>query len=471
MERNKKIIIAASITAVLLLLVSIAFAALASQLNISFGNVSQNALRWNVGFKGSSATATQEGTSNTGLSCGTATITPSTVAINDSTLSKPGDKCTYSLTIENKGDIAANLSAITMTQPVNMTCTKPDEATMECGNITIKLKTENGLDFSSGITINTGEEYNVSLIVSYTGESLNSETTVLKSIRTTFSYIQAVKRSIASRPDGIKSSTLCKRATTLHTEICTSNDYNYYCRDAGYKSGGKKGTTTIKYGNLGTNGILKSGDAFDCDVNGDGTYDSETERFYYVSQIDGNTSNEYAVLIYYTNVSGGVINNKGVSSYNSNNRNYEGPVTAYQQLPSVTQWSNVNLSNSKRQIYAEDGNSFVTYKSVQYDLPIFDYEGRAARFLSYKEINKSCNITAGTLTKGELDNCEYLLEHTRYVSSDNDGMDYWIENPRSTTVTGVWVGYGIVREVGLWSAVAKLGIRPVIEVHLSRINY
>ena len=40
----------------------------------------------------------------------------------------------------------------------------------------------------------------------------------------------------------------------------------------------------IEYGNLGKSGDDPiSGDAFDCDVNGDGIYDSETERFYYIT--------------------------------------------------------------------------------------------------------------------------------------------------------------------------------------------
>ena len=60
---------------------------------------------------------------------------------------------------------------------------------------------------------------------------------------------------------------ICKRATTLHTEECTQTDATNYCSGAGYTTSGSKGTTTITYGNLGTTGVLTSGDAFDCDVN------------------------------------------------------------------------------------------------------------------------------------------------------------------------------------------------------------
>ena len=47
----------------------------------------------------------------------------------------------------------------------------------------------------------------------------------------------------------------------------------------GYKLDESKGTTTITYGSLELSGTLTIGDAFDCDVNGDGVYNSETEIF------------------------------------------------------------------------------------------------------------------------------------------------------------------------------------------------
>ena len=101
-------------------------------------------------------------------------------------------------------------------------------------------------------------------------------------------------------PDGYRCEEikLCQRATTLHTETCSQT--SKYCADDGYASG-----DTITYGSLGTSGTLASGDAFDCDVNGDGNFDSETERFYYVSDYYNTTTKAFesdtAVLIYYNN--------------------------------------------------------------------------------------------------------------------------------------------------------------------------
>ncbi|MBO5096245.1 MAG: hypothetical protein J6B98_05175, partial [Bacilli bacterium] len=130
----------------------------------------------------------------------------------------------------------------------------------------------------------------------------------------------------------------CIRATTLHTEECTRTSDGCYA--AGYKTNGSKGTTTITYGNeKPTEDVLTSGDAFDCDVNGDGTYDATTERFYYVSDLYNTTSKEfdsnYAVLVYYNNTTKGVADNKtsSIVSYNSNlnnssAQNWFGPVTS-----------------------------------------------------------------------------------------------------------------------------------------------
>ena len=67
----------------------------------------------------------------------------------------------------------------------------------------------------------------------------------------------------------------CKRATSLHTEECLG----VYCSGMGYKLDGSKGTTTITYGSLELSGTLTTGDTFDCNVNGDGVYNSETEIF------------------------------------------------------------------------------------------------------------------------------------------------------------------------------------------------
>ncbi len=164
------------------------------------------------------------------------------------------------------------------------------------------------------------------------------------------------------------SSIVCKRATKLHTKKCEQKDSTYHCSGAGLK--GK----TITYGTA-PGKELKSGDAFDCDANGDRTYDENTERFYYVTDMNDST----AVLIYYNNVSKGKPSNNKLAAYDSSGENFHGPRTAIEELPSTSEWRNVSLTSNVRSIIAQDG----TNQTTGGPLPVsFSYSGKAARLLT-----------------------------------------------------------------------------------------
>ena len=238
---------------------------------------------------------------------------------------------------------------------------------------------------------------------------------------------------------------VCKRAeeTTLHTD----------------------GTHT--FGNRSViQKTLKSGDAFDCDVNGDGTYDENTERFYYVTDMD----DSIAVLIYYNNVSNGKPSNSTTYAYDSSGKNNNGPVTAIEQLPSTSEWKNVSLTSTSRAILNENG----TNKTTGGTLPDnFSYAGKSARLLTVQEINKACNITVGTGPTGELDNYNYLLENTKYSNTSIGNYGYWLENPHSGSSGNAWRVFGSSRYVNIntVSNAVGHGVRPAIEVPKSNIEY
>lgn len=178
---------------ILVLGVGVAYAALSTTLTVTFGKVTQNAITWNVGFQGTSATGTSSGTSSTGLSCGSATITASAVTVADTTLSKPGDKCTWTLTIKNSGTVAANLGSITPTAPSSVSCTNSG-ASMVCGNITYKLTTNSGgstlLTTSAG-NLTAGSSLTVYLVAEYTGTTVNSSAVTQTGGKFTLVYNQA----------------------------------------------------------------------------------------------------------------------------------------------------------------------------------------------------------------------------------------------------------------------------------------
>ena len=242
---------------------------------------------------------------------------------------------------------------------------------------------------------------------------------------------------------------ICKRATTLHTETCEQT--SGYCVDSGYTATGSKGTTTITYGNLGNSGTLASGDAFDCNVNGDGNYDAATERFYYVTDVDANT----ALLIYYNDYVQSTV------AYDING--VDAPVDAIANLPTTTQWPNVSLTNTIRDIKDETG----TVKKSG-----FDYGNKAARLITYGEVQSACGAGT-TYSAGYLDNCNYLLENTKYANSSNPTQGTWTETAYSSSGRNAWFTYAIDRRinVGYTYNTTIVSARPVIEVPKSNIEY
>ena len=268
---------------------------------------------------------------------------------------------------------------------------------------------------------------------------------------------------------------ICKRADveTLHTEICTQT--SDYCYAAGYVEGNKG--KTIKYGNETTiEKKLNSGDAFDCDVNGDGTYDSQTERFYYVSKLNGDETSKVAVLIYYNNTTKGQPDNTSASliAYNSEGVNNLGPVAGVVNLPTVEQWSNIKLSKVTRQITTNEGGTTTAYG----DITSFTYKNEnnveyAGRLLTTQEIANACKIIVGSYKKGELDSCNYLMENTKFSSSGIGTYGYWLETPHASNSTNMCsvnaIGQG-VSDIGTGYSIYN-GVRPAIEVIESDILY
>ena len=262
----------------------------------------------------------------------------------------------------------------------------------------------------------------------------------------------------------------CKRATALHTEICTSSSTSYNCGGAGYAL-----NDTIIYGNTTTiEGVLTVGDAFDCDVNGDGTFDATTERFYYVSDYYDTDRRKFndkvAVLIYYSNTDDGVASTSSVA-YDSSNENWHGPVTAINELPTTTQWSNISLYKSTRQILTRHNATETNGGTLPTN---FNYSGYAARLITYQELLYGCYFFKTIMdTDGGLDNCYFLFEKTKYANSSLSTTGSWMESPKDSYSSLVYFSYSNTRGVSSISSnnVNGTGIRPVIEVLKSEILY
>ena len=367
----------------------------------------------------------------------------------------------YTFTLQNKGTKAASYTIYLDDVALEASETRMDDSkvkyqlTKNSNETVALLNTLSDKILDSGeIAGSTTNTYSLRVWIDSAAETEVMGTILSKQLRVEATQVGAKTTTTA----------MCKRATTLHKEVCTNA---IYCQPDGYSL-----NSEIEYGSLGTKGNLTSGDAFDCDVNGDGTYDPETERFYYVSDVTNGitTDNNTAVLIYYNNVSGGVTDNTKVYAYGSTNENWHGPQTAIKQLPTTSQWK-TTLINTKRQITTEKG----TISTKGGILPEFSYEGYAARLLTAQEVSTGCGFTVGNSTIGELSKqCKYLMENTIYANLANASGALWLENPCLSATDAVWSISGSQRSVFNWYGaddVRVTGVRPAIEVAKTNIDY
>ena len=366
----------------------------------------------------------------------------------------------YTFTLQNKGTKAASYTIYLDDVALEASETRMDDSkvkyqlTKNSNEKVALLNTLSDKVLDSGeIAGSTTNTYSLRVWIDSAAETEVMGTILSKQLRVEATQVGAKTTTTA----------MCKRATTLHKEVCTNA---IYCQPDGYSL-----NSEIEYGSLGTKGTLTSGDAFDCDVNGDGTYDPNTERFYYVSDVTNGvtTDNDTAVLIYYNNVSGGVASNSTSYAYDSSNENWYGPVTAVKQLPTTSQWK-TTLTNTKRQITTETN----TTSTAGGNLPEFNYEGYAARLLAAQEVNVGCGFTVGTAKIGELSTkCKYLMENTKYSNASNKAYGEWLEIPRTANSDTVWRVNGNYRSVDYdyASTAAYNGVRPTIEVAKTNIDY
>ena len=468
-ERTRNIILI--VLAVCLIGITVAYATLSQNLNIS-GVANVDKTSWNIHFT-NVLTPKVEGQATGGkavLSSGNTVIT-----ISEGTLSAPGDKITYTFDVINEGDLSAEVET-TLTNMEECKSENGTDVSMYCNKIGLELvyaDTKNKVQKSDRLL--SGETKTLNLIITYDKDklltTLPSSPITLSNITSTINYTMLTKEKSDS-PIIPEKKVICKRATTLHTEECTQNDSTYYCSGAGYTTSGSKKTSTITYGNLGSKGVLTSGDAFDCDVNGDGVYDASAERFYYVSDYYNTSTKTFeddtAVLIYYNNLSTGNPNKNAKYAYDSSGENFYGPRTAIAQLPTASQWSNVSLKNSTRAILNENGGNTTTGGTLPSN---YSYVGYSARFLTIQEIRKGTGINVPTWKAGEIDNFVYLLENTIFSSNKNNAWAWWLESSHSVDSTIAWLVNGSTRLVGTGTVSNSNGVRPAIEVSKINIEY
>ena len=256
---------------------------------------------------------------------------------------------------------------------------------------------------------------------------------------------------------------------SLHKETCR--------RTSGYCSLVVGNGSTITYGQIGNPGVLRAGDAFDCDLNGNGVYD---ERFYYVSDYfdtiqsknQGNVfDSNYGVLVYYSNFKSGVGAVDTGTAYNKDSKMAEGPLALIDQLPTTSEWSNVSLKTTERQILAEYNDTHNSDTAGSVKLPLFSYEGKAARLLTSQEVMLGCGIVKSTKKNGELDGCTFLFEKGDYATSGRATVSAWLETSYISATDAMRANAEQRAVMSTRANTTNKGLKPAIDVQKSKLLY
>ncbi len=243
---------------------------------------------------------------------------------------------------------------------------------------------------------------------------------------------------------------VCKKVTDqnkLHTETCAGSQG---CTTSG--TGFNKTTNNIiTYGTTYGQNSPIAGDAYDCDVNNDGTYDPQdqygkyTERFYFLKENINNNSENTATLIYYTSFDA----NGRIDSQHNNNIGSDGYDTALTHLPTSSTWTNPSL------------------------IGFSSNNGNITRFITLEEVETVCgaisrpfpNPPTTVVGPQYFNNCQkwFLFENSRFQSSSLGRAGIWmqIDNGQHYRIqTG---------SVALMSvaATSENTARPVIEIPIS----
>lgn len=360
--------------------VTVGYAALSTTLSITGkGTLSKNS--WDIHFE--NLVIVDNGASVV-TTAPTIDSTKTKVSFNI-TLSKPGDTYEFTVDAVNKGTIDAMLSGFSAT---SLTTDQQKYLTYT-------------VTYSDGATIST-KDY------------LKKGTSETIRVRVRFR-------------DDLTSADLPSSAETLNLTATLV----YVQADSTAKERAKPSILCIR-DNTATSEDLMLGDKLYCDVNGDGTYNESTEIFYYLKDLDSDSTS--AVLIY---------NNVTSSDYvaYSKTNTLNGPTIASKYLPTISEWPNVSLTKAIRDIKSQDSDFIIKG---------FNYSGYAARLPSLSEVESCANES----------NCPIT------------GV-IWLETPNTQSnalyLFAPALGFNQIRDYDVTSLTAS--VMPVIEVPKSRISY
>ncbi|MBQ9485164.1 InlB B-repeat-containing protein [Candidatus Saccharibacteria bacterium] len=283
--------------------------------------------------------------------------------------------------------VAAGTAIITMTGTRSST-TQTIEVTVTGSSYTVSFDAAGGYSVSD-LSVGGGATLTEIPYTERSGYVLEGWYTGPNGTGTKLDTSTQITASIEYHAHWLPGDFVCRTAEELHVEQClqTTDSSGGGCRSTGFSA-----SQNITYGYLVNSLTLKPGAAYDCDVDYDGIYDAETERFYYFGMENGN-----AKLVHYANLT-------NISQSYNNALTYLPNAVLDPQSPSTPVWDNPHL---------------VTYSDG-------DYAGKAARFMTYPEITNGLwgGTNAGlTPTDGS---SLYLFEKSAFANTTiTDGI--WLE--------------------------------------------
>ena len=237
---------------------------------------------------------------------------------------------------------------------------------------------------------------------------------------------------------------VCKKAlvNTLHTETCHKesgvstdpgclNDAVHHYED-GYP---------IYYGNIPSGDAPESGDAYDCDVNDDDTYDPVTERFYFIRE--NTATDDTGVFVYYT----------GFDEAGQMDDDPSRTIHIYADVPNF-------LPNANYTDWTTD--------DVWDNPALVTFDGKVSRLATVTDLVAACGQFS--TANGYLDSCNYYMENSRYHNNVNSRSAIWIEQYEGT----YYRIDGRTRKIATVAAnsitTSQSVVRPTIEVPYNTVE-
>ena len=176
MKNGKKMVQLFSIVALFLAVIgiSIGFAALSTAMEIS-GTVRVIPANWSVKFNSAEFSDNDTYATNNNV---TPTLTTTTISGYEIVLTRPGDKGTYTVEVENDGDIDAKVSAVTIGTPV-YTGTGANAAadeTLVQNNVTYTITWQGGGTIGVGDPLDHGDKAYIVITAEYNANATSMPT-------------------------------------------------------------------------------------------------------------------------------------------------------------------------------------------------------------------------------------------------------------------------------------------------------